>query len=232
MSQADWQRIAQPWSKMLAIDGGLSGTGLALFERDATGIMHPTRVDVFTPKKTLGYMAKAQAIVDFILVSYFSSFSESYSPGGPSFHGVLEFPAYQEGAQRSMGWKSGDLQKLTYLIGVLTAGIPWTRVTHVLPRDWKGQLPKDVVERRLRRDLGEDVCQKLAVKTHGWDALGIGLHVLGRFGPTTQNPLPEPSPAARVSVTTSSGGPQGLRIRRKSKRLSTTSNATASRTRS
>jgi hypothetical protein len=213
MSQSDWQKLSVPWNKMLAIDGGLSGTGLALFERDAKGRMQPTRVEVFTPKKTLPYMQKAQEIADFIMFT----FVQPAWGATESFHGVMEFPAYQEGAARSMGWKSGDLQKLTYLIGVLTAAVPWTRVTHVLPRDWKGQLPKDVVERRLRRDLGDYVCEKLGVKTHGWDALGIGLHVLGRFGPEVQNPLPE----APASATTSGAAPVVLRIKKRSRPAST-----------
>lgn len=208
MAQADWQKVSEAWDHMLAIDGGLSGTGLALFERDERRILRPTRVEVFTPKKHLPYMEKAQQIVDFISFEFINPGMGARVP----FHGVMEFPDYQSGAERSMGWKSGDLQKLTYLIGVLTAAVPWTRVTHVFPRDWKGQLPKDVVERRLRRSLGEDLCRRLDVKTHGWDALGIGEHVLGRFGPEVQNPLPptsalpaSPPSVARPSATTSSG---------------------------
>lgn len=209
MSQADWQRVSEDWATMLAIDGGLSGTGLALFERDANRLLQPARIEVFTPKKSLPYMQKAQQIVDFI------SFEFINPRMGPrvACHGVMEFPDYQSGAERSMGWKKGDLQKLTYLIGVLTAAIPWTRITHVFPRDWKGQLPKNVVEQRLRRDLGDDVCRRLDVRTHGWDALGIGLHVLGRFGPEVQNPLPT-LPAAPVFGTESKSGKVFIRRRR------------------
>jgi hypothetical protein len=188
MGQVDWQRQPLPWDRMLGIDPGLSGTGLALFERDAQRLMQPVKTEVFTPKKSSGFIDKSLQIINHILYHY-------VMPGESliQVHGVMEFPAYQEGASRQMGWKTGDLQKLTYLVGAIAHGVPWCRLTLVMPRDWKGQLPKEVVMNRLIRDLGAETCQRLEVKTHAWDALGIGQHILGRFGPEP-NPLPELAP--------------------------------------
>lgn len=88
---------------------------------------------------------------------------------------VIEFPEFQAGAARQMGWKTGSLQRLTFLVGVMAGYLPedW-RIILVSPSGWKGQLPKDVVERRMTRHYGAAVCAALNVKTHAWDALGIG----------------------------------------------------------
>lgn len=74
-----------------------------------------------------------------------------------------------------MGWKTGSLQKLVFLVGVIAGYLPedW-RIILVTPSGWKGQLPKDVVIRRMTARYGTAVVKTLNVKTHAWDALGIG----------------------------------------------------------
>jgi hypothetical protein len=102
---------------------------------------------------------------------------------GTSLVVTCEFPEYQTGASRSMGWMRGDLQKLTYLVGVLS------RMSHdqgavfepVPVSQWKGQLPKDIVIDRIQQALGTRACTKLGITTHAWDATGIGLWRLGVF---------------------------------------------------
>lgn len=63
----------------------------------------------------------------------------------------------------------------------------------VQPRAWKGQVPPDIFEDRIKRSLGppgaverqlaEASLQKVApsLKHNGWDACGIGLWGLGRL---------------------------------------------------
>jgi len=79
-----------------------------------------------------------------------------------------------------MGWQTGDLQKLTFLVGVL-AGYFQSAVsfTPVTPNEWKGQLPKSVVIRRLQKRFGPGATQDW--EKDGWDAVGIGLWKLGKF---------------------------------------------------
>lgn len=94
---------------------------------------------------------------------------------------VIEMPEFQSGAGRQMGWKTGDLQKLTLLVGILaaTAARALANVQLVTPSQWKGQLPKDVVQRRLETHYGSKL-NKLNIQTHAWDALGIGAWALGQ----------------------------------------------------
>lgn len=89
---------------------------------------------------------------------------------------VCEFPEFQSGAGREMGWRKGDLQKLTFLIGsIYWATRPQVVFFPVSPSKWKGQLPKSVVEHRVIESLGKETCARLKLRTHAWDAAGIGL---------------------------------------------------------
>lgn len=53
----------------------------------------------------------------------------------------------------------------------------------VFPHEWKGQLPKDVCQRRCEGKLSNEEKAVLPkrMSNHAWDAIGIGLWVHGRF---------------------------------------------------
>jgi len=75
----------------------------------------------------------------------------------------------------------GGVGKLHCLIGMFARtvdarGIPFQRIP---VREWKGQLPKEVVNKRIEQRLGKPFCKQL--KADMWDAVGIGLHYLGEF---------------------------------------------------
>jgi hypothetical protein len=91
---------------------------------------------------------------------------------------VSEYPAYF-GGQSVRGWATGDLQKLTFLVGVLCGHFAESEFTEVTPGNWKGQLPKSVVIRRLQKRFGPGATQEW--EKDAWDAVGIGLWKLGRF---------------------------------------------------
>ncbi|TXH19723.1 MAG: hypothetical protein E6R03_00140 [Hyphomicrobiaceae bacterium] len=149
---------------VVAVDPGLNFCGVAWFMDGGTV---PTRVEVVKPTrgKDLGHrMAQVAEAVG----SKGANFSD---------HLVIEMPAFQSGATREMGWKTGDLQKLTLLVGYLCAH-DWGRVTLVTPFEWKGQLPKTVVMERIKRRLGAGECLRLGIERDGWDAVGIGLYAL------------------------------------------------------
>jgi len=88
---------------------------------------------------------------------------------------VCEFPEFQSGTARSMGWAKGDLQKLTFLVGYIAGRNPSCQFVPVKPSTWKGQLPKSIVTDRIITRLGKEWAQTSGVKTHAWDAVGIGL---------------------------------------------------------
>jgi len=89
-------------------------------------------------------------------------------------HLVVEMPHYQENAAAGFGWKTGDLQKLTLLVGYLVND-DWGAVTLATPRDWKGQLPKSVIIDRITKRLGVPAVTRLNLEKDAWDAVGNGL---------------------------------------------------------
>lgn len=65
------------------------------------------------------------------------------------------------------------------LVGLLAA--PGTRVTNYRPRQWKGQVPKDVMVERIKAKLSPDERARIALPSKGlehnvYDAIGIGQH--------------------------------------------------------
>jgi Holliday junction resolvasome RuvABC endonuclease subunit len=93
---------------------------------------------------------------------------------------VCEMPQYFDTAATSMGWKKGDLQKLVFLVGTICAQVSPFKFYAVEVNAWKGQLPKQVVEDRMRKRLGTRP-DELGVRLHAWDAIGIGMWAMGRF---------------------------------------------------
>jgi len=184
-----------PATALLAIDPGLNGTGWAFWGPRTLSkkyVPPPTTVGVMR-KRHDTFVATANWLADELLFdvvrgnrkdvcSVHLSRACGCSPAPPLVV-TCEFPEYQTGASRSMGWMRGDLQKLTYLVGVLgrmtyAAGAVFEPVP---VSQWKGQLPKDVVTDRIINKLGNAACERLGIKTHAWDATGIGLWRLGEF---------------------------------------------------
>lgn len=158
---------------LISIDPGLSGTGVVHWIDGIptyAAVMKPIMRDVREQLKNgeQDLIPRARDLArNFILES--GAFQQRNTTV------VIEFPEFQSGATREMGWKTGSLQRLTMFIGVLIGmmPLPW-RVILVSPSGWKGQLPKDVVIRRMTKVYGRELLERLDVKTHAWDALGIG----------------------------------------------------------
>ncbi len=76
-----------------------------------------------------------------------------------------------------------DLLILTAILGALSARFNGT-LTSYLPREWKGTLDPDIcIERIQGRLTGEETSRVdlAGAKSHNiWDAVGIGLHAVGR----------------------------------------------------
>jgi len=160
------------FQSVLAIDPGINGTGYALWEKQPKGkTLRPVPSEVGVLRKRFdSYVTTANWIADQL---------EGY--GTANLIVTCEFPEFQTSASRSMGWMRGDLQKLTYLVGVLGRTFRGGSFEPVPVSQWKGQLPKDVVTRRIVQELGTADCERLGIKTHAWDAVGIGLWRLGVF---------------------------------------------------
>lgn len=92
----------------------------------------------------------------------------------------VEWPAFfsRVTAQR------GDLVKLTFALGWL-AKFATAQGAEFVPLEivkWKGQLPKEIVQKRIRKILTPKWCEKSGLELateHAWDAVGMGLAVKG-----------------------------------------------------
>ncbi|MCP3060953.1 hypothetical protein LXT21_19390 [Myxococcus sp. K38C18041901] len=101
---------------------------------------------------------------------------------------IIELPrvysaAHQKGDQN-------DLIQLAGVVGMLGGLLPSVASRRsVYPRDWKGTLDADAFIERIKQRL--DATEHLRVELPAtsslhhnvWDAIGIGLHALGRLAP-------------------------------------------------
>ena len=144
---------------IITIDPGLTGTGYAIWDKKwelmRYGILNPP---------PLSWENKAYAIAGKI--------SELCGTYGVN-EGAIEFPAFFQSAGGATVAASGALVKLTMLVGIICGTVDFKPIL-VEVRDWKGQLPKDVIIKRIKRILPN--CK---AKSHDWDAIGIGLHLKG-----------------------------------------------------
>lgn len=69
----------------------------------------------------------------------------------------------------------GDLVKLSIHVGHLS-GFLGTEIEYIEIHNWKGNLPKEVVAKRVKRLL-----PNVDAKSHSVDSLGMGLFLQGRF---------------------------------------------------
>jgi hypothetical protein len=154
---------------MMSIDPGVSGTGWVVWDVAGT----PLRCGVVTPRR-----APHALLIDRCM-EVIAALRAAAEPGTLRVV-VCEYPEYQESTVRAMTWTTGDMQKMTFLVGVIAhwAVSKGAMFVPVTPTIWKGQLPKTVVQQRIVRQLGEDVCARLGLKTHAWDAAGIGIWAL------------------------------------------------------
>jgi hypothetical protein len=161
----------------VSVDPGLNGCGLAFWsEADWLRLAAPVKVlNIYARKGTwaeradiLGDRFKTELVARRVVAVY------------------IEFPEFMPDTAR--GWTStakGDVYKLSFLIGVLfrvCSELSIPEVTLVRVRDWKGQLPKEVVERRIKRRV--PAVMRFKPMSHSWDAIGIGLWAKGVLNET------------------------------------------------
>jgi len=162
-----------PYPRLFSIDPGLGGTGWAYWldgHLMEIGIVHDKAKD-----DTLA--ARCRGIVNQLYVAM-------PTPLGAS-HMFIEMPQHMANA-KGIAAQAGAVYKLAFLVGYIAHAFMSGRMYHsevivVTPMEWKGQLPKDVVQRRVEQRLGRSVCQELNIRSHAWDAVGLGLWANGRL---------------------------------------------------
>lgn len=161
------------WSTyMLSVDPGLTGTGVVYWSHGTprkAGVFRPLMREVRSSLKDneSELVVRARSIAKQLML---------FSPAHSRPHTVvIEFPEHHESLKGRTSRVTGSIDRLSFFIGVLAGSLPehW-RVMLPRVRDWKGQLPKDVVIRRMMQRYGAMTCQALDMQSHAWDALGIG----------------------------------------------------------
>jgi hypothetical protein len=158
----------------LSIDGAAGGTGIALWPESTWGqLTLPCLVqNIYPAGKVTHWREKTFTVLD--------KMEKAIQPYQIT-HAYLEQPEFFDDAGGHLAAKSDDLIKLVFFFGACCQVLYRLRIpmTFYKVKLWKGQLPKKVVERRIRALLPE--IDSLNVSSHGFDAVGIGLYAKGQI---------------------------------------------------
>lgn len=170
-------------SFLLSIDPGIRGVGAALFD---DGVLLVAEY-VKNPEKKGGGPREALALAR-VVDEWCTAITSSRV-----HHLVLEWPQTYGG--RSAKGDTNDLFALAAVDGAIAGRVGAQTIDHLVPHDWKGSIGKPkpgsvyVIESRVRAQLSSLELPRVrwpnAVKLtfDVTDAIGIGLHALGRFAP-------------------------------------------------
>ena len=164
---------------VVAIDPSIASCGVAVWEftnwRKWENITPPDQVHLWHPI----LRNPKEATWDAKLTWMAQRFDELLEVLGDVKTVGCELPMLVRGGGGDVVASSGALVKLSCCVGAF-AGVCAVKDVEFLPipvYEWKGQLPKDIVNRRIRQLLGNENCRKF--KRDIWDAVGIGLHMKG-----------------------------------------------------
>ena len=154
---------------LIAVDAGLKSAGWAVFGDGMlpvdSGLVHPNREcrdeDVVTRAINVGQQIGAIARLRVCREA------------------IIEMPVYYGQGDKN----AGSIFKLCVCIGAIAVALneAGAVVETVEVPEWKGQLPKDVVIRRIKAILPAYLVDDLKLEKDMWDAVGIGLWKRGYF---------------------------------------------------
>lgn len=173
------------YATILAIDPSLADTGVAVLRAIKPGQPHQVQyarlaaqtatTDILSARVDR-MVATVRGVAHSVLID-------------PPHAVIIELPRIHV-VTRGGKADPADIIRLAVLVGALCQH--WTQVGSIVrliePADWKGQTPKDVTEKRCRAILTESEFRVIDLpgaktKQHNvWDAIGIGLWSIGRYG--------------------------------------------------
>lgn len=160
----------------LTIDPGVSGTGFAIWEGVKQNMVLVDCGNIYACSDLKEWDNKVKSICETLRFRLFYpyTFNDVY----------IEMPQKFQGVSGDMVANSGDLVKLTlcagFIAGYIYANYDDLPLEFIPVNIWKGQLSKDVVKRRVIKKLG-DTYNTSKIKSHSFDAIGLGLYVKGVF---------------------------------------------------
>lgn len=166
----------------VVLDPGTQATGVAIWKTEDF-IRGNSKAPAPPPFNTRLWTAPA-ARPWFSRACEMSEQLRSYLDGVLALHDrveevACELPMFFNDADGAQVATTGALVKLTLLVGMF-AEVAESRHIPFFPiavRDWKGQTPKPIVNRRIRKLLGDEACKHFRADI--WDAVGIGLWMRG-----------------------------------------------------
>lgn len=183
----DTERNPLPVTSVVAVDIGLTGIGFARWNMVAPGsaasLVAPDMAGVIElPRAREGdpWDVRATAIFTEYVVGPWAGSNGGF--GGPPKVQVIEWPEYRGGDAVGIAAAGEEsLGKLYFMAGMhkRLADTVGTRTVLAPVREWKGQLPKRVVAKRIARAVGTEDGRGVAFDSHAWDAVGVGLWFLG-----------------------------------------------------
>lgn len=150
---------------MLAIDPGLRGLGVAVFVDQELADARYVPSFEHGARGPAAWVAMAKAFET-----------------NPWDVVVIEVPQIYQGAKQK--GDPDDLLQVTGVVGAICGRVRADRLVGVRPREWKGQLPKEVCRARIEGKLSEVELRRVVPSRHKslahnvWDAVGIGLFFL------------------------------------------------------
>lgn len=164
---------------VIAVDTGLNGMGWAVW-RSPEGTSPPDSAGVVQ-------VPSARMRDDWLIRATWTvaEFMTTDAGTAMSLHGavqVIEWPEFRSGDEVGIAAASRDsLSQLAFMVGMHKRIADCFNVPTILApvSEWKGQMPKRVVEQRIARAIGLKALDGRRIESHAVDAVGIGLWLIG-----------------------------------------------------
>lgn len=165
--------------RVLAFDPGFGGTGWAMCFKRADGVFGVNDAGIFKPS------GNEEAIEDRVLDVRKRTqklFDSMFEFGGDGYGVAIELPKYMPSPTGQAAASGGNLVTLFLCVaGIISATHAEKRQLKLVDvNEWKGTMSKEAVISRIKKRFAAQRMQ-VAFRSHEWDAVGVGLHVLGVF---------------------------------------------------
>jgi hypothetical protein len=171
-----WCIMKRDRSNRASMDPGGTGAGLCIWpEEEWNQCLPPVWMQNVYPVRRVGpWLDRTMSVL-----SQIADHLDNFKPS----HLYCECPQFFEGTRGMASAGSGDLVKLCLFTGgiIEVCRVRDTRLHLIDVNEWKGQLPKDVVERRIYKRLPQ---LEGVISAHVVDGVGIGLYAKGFFNET------------------------------------------------
>jgi hypothetical protein len=169
-------------TNVIAVDTGLNALGWAVWIDVVQGgrPVTPVETGVIELKvrdRTAAWETRASMIMDEFVCGPWTKVARL-----SGVVQVLEMPEFRAGSAVGHAAAAGEsLGMLYFMCGMhQQMASAWNAKTEFARvSEWKGTLPKEIVAKRIASAIGAEDEQGNVIRSHAWDAVGIGLWYLG-----------------------------------------------------